>query len=100
MLIDQTKCNSGYSYESKWKARSFVKDAIENGVTLINRAKVSKVLVENNQAVGVEYKLSNKKTLKAFGTKIILAAGAASSPIILRDSGIKKHRRSWLFYRP
>lgn len=100
MLIDQSKSASGYSYEAKWKARSFVQDAIGYGTTIINKAMVTKVLVENNQAVGVEYKLSNKKSFKVYGTKIILAAGAAASPIILRDSGIKNIENHGFFIDP
>jgi len=93
MLIDQSKCNSGYSYEAKWKARSYIDDAIKEGATLINRAKVHKVLVDSNQAIGVEYKLKEKKigseVHQAYATKIILAAGSLASPRILRDSGLK-----------
>ena len=100
MLIDQSKSTSGYSYEAKWKARSFVQEAIGYGATLINRAMVSKVLVDNNnQAVGVEYNL-NKISFKAYGTKIILAAGSSASPIILRDSGIKNIENHGFFIDP
>ena len=87
-LIDKSKCTSGYSYEAKWKARSYVEEAIKEGAALINQAKVTKVLVEKNQAIGVEYKLKSK-TCQAYGTKIILASGSLSSPVILRNSGIK-----------
>ena len=93
MLVDQSQCSSGYAYEAKWTARSYVQDAIENGATLINRARVLRVLVENHRAIGVEYELrKTKKTVElrqAFGSKIVLAAGGAATPIILRRSGIR-----------
>jgi hypothetical protein len=93
MLVDQSKCASGYSYEAKWTARSYVQEAIGKGATLINQARVLKVLVEKDRAIGVEYQLqtgtNQSETLQAFGTKIILAAGGAASPIILRKSGIR-----------
>jgi hypothetical protein len=93
MLIDQSKCTSGYSFEAKWKARSFVQEAVGEGAILINQATVLKVLVEKKQAIGVEYKLRKKKEgseiCQAYGTKIILAAGSLASPMILRNSGIK-----------
>jgi hypothetical protein len=93
MLVDLSKCSSGYSYEAKWNARSYLKEAIEHKATLISRARALKVLVENTKAIGVEYELDkgNKKSeiCHAFGAKIILAAGASVSPIILRDSGIR-----------
>lgn len=93
MLIDQSKCNSSYSFDAKWKARSYVQEAINEGATLINQAKVHKVLVEKNKAIGVEYqsppKKRGSKIYQTYGTKIILAAGSLASPKILRDSGVK-----------
>ena len=93
LLVDQSKCTSGYSYEARWKAKPYVQEAIQDGATLINKAEVLKVIVENNQAIGVEYKLKKgfmgSEIRKVYGTKIIMAAGSLSSPKILRDSGIK-----------
>jgi GMC oxidoreductase len=93
MLIDLSKCASGYTSEAKWNARRYVLDAVAEGATLIDRATVLKVLVEKKQAIGVEYKIQRgKKEFEirhAFGAKIILSAGATASPIILRDSGIR-----------
>ena len=92
MLIDQSKCASGCTYRAKWTARNYVYQAMENGATLLNRAVVTRVLVEKQRAIGVEYKLWKSKkefeVRQAYGTKIILAAGALISPIILRASGI------------
>lgn len=93
MLVDLSKCGSGYTYEAKWNARRYVHEAVANGAMLINQARVVKVLVENDRAIGVEYKLHRTKKAfevrRAYGTKIILAAGGATSPLILRDSGIR-----------
>lgn len=92
MLIDQSKCNSNYSHEAKWKARSFVEDAVRDGATLINHATVRKIITEKSSAVGVEYRrkkgLKGFKVCRAYGTKIVLAAGSLASPEILRKSGI------------
>ncbi len=92
MLIDQSKCNSGYSYEAKWKAKSYMQDALNYGAHLINRALVSKIIIDNKKAIGVEYKIGNSpwsKTSRAYGSKIILSAGALASPFILKNSGLK-----------
>jgi hypothetical protein len=93
MLVDVSKCASGYSHEAKWNARRYVLEAVAAGATLINQATVLKALVEKKQAVGVEYKIQRgKKDFEirhAFGAKIILSAGATASPIILRESGMK-----------
>ena len=100
MLIDQSKCKSGYSYDAKWKARSYVDQAIKNGVTLLNRSTVKRVIVENNKAIGVEYQVSKKRTEKAYASKIILAAGSAATPIILRESGLKNIVDNGFFIDP
>ena len=93
MLIDQGKCQSGYNYEARWKARQFVEDALENGAQIINKAKVSRVLIENNKAIGVEYivqhPLRKNEVKQVFSGNIVLAAGSLSSPVILKNSGLE-----------
>jgi choline dehydrogenase-like flavoprotein len=104
MLVDLSKCASGYSQEAKWNARRYALEAVAAGATLINRATVLKVLVEKKQAVGVEYKIQRGKkefdVRQAFGAKIILSAGATASPIILRDSGMKNVADSGFYFLP
>jgi choline dehydrogenase-like flavoprotein len=104
MLVDLSKCASGYSHEAKWNARRYALEAVAAGATLINRATVLKVLVEKKQAVGVEYKIQRGKkefdVHQAFGAKIILSAGAIASPIILRDSGMKNVADSGFYCLP
>ncbi len=80
-------CSYGCPYGAKWSARNFVDEALENGAEMINFAKVEKVLVENQAAVGVEYR-HERETFQAYGAKIVIAAGGIGSPLILRQSGI------------
>jgi hypothetical protein len=92
MLVDQSKCTSGYSLDAKWTARSYVAEAVENGAILMNGARALQVIVESGRAVGVEYEVGKSKnivTRRAYGSKIILAAGAAATPILLRKSGVR-----------
>jgi GMC oxidoreductase/NAD(P)-binding Rossmann-like domain len=92
MMVDLSKCRSGYSYESKWNARASLREAVGNGATLLSRATALKVLVDKNRAVGVEYQLKKGRSSEirqAFGAKIILAAGALATPVILHKSGVK-----------
>lgn len=93
MLVDQSMCDSGYSYEAKWTARNYVEDAVRNGATLLNRATALRVLVDQGRAIGVEYALRKTKrhteTRRVFGAKIVLAAGCAPTPVLLRKSGIR-----------
>ncbi len=94
-LIYQDKCEPncqrclyGCPQGAKWNARNFVEDAMEKGAEMINHARVSKVIVENRQAVGVEYK-HRRNGYRAFADKIVIAAGGIGSPVILNRSGIR-----------
>lgn len=90
MLVDQRACPSGYSYEAKWNARAYLRSAVDDGAKLVTGATAHKIIVQANKAVGVEYKVKGKKeSQRAYGSKIILAAGALASPLILRNSGVK-----------
>lgn len=99
MLIDQQKCTNGYSYSAKWKAKGYVEDAVAGGAKLINRATVTKILTDNNQAVGIEYKTGRSIT-SVFSKKIVLAAGVLETPKILSASGILNFENSGFYCNP
>lgn len=91
MLIDESKCKNGFSYSAIWRAKSYVDEAVRDGATLINRARVTKVLVEAGRAIGVEYELQigrRSEIRQAYGTRIVIAAGAMVTPKILQASGV------------
>jgi choline dehydrogenase-like flavoprotein len=104
MMVDLARCASGYTPEAKWNPRSYVQDAVANGATLINRARVLRVLLDKGEAIGVEYEVRKSKkeveVCQAFGAKIILAAGGAASPMLLRDSGMKSVLNSGFYCHP
>jgi choline dehydrogenase-like flavoprotein len=81
------KCSYGCPYGAKWTARNFVEEATRNGTSLINGAKVKRVIFDGNAAVGVEY-TKRGKTCQAFAPKVIISAGGIGSPVILRRSGL------------
>jgi hypothetical protein len=103
-LVDQSKCGSGYSHAAKWTARDFLEEAVAAGATLLTRAKVLKVLLQGNRAVGVEYQLRDGRSApeirRAYASKTVLAAGALASPAILRDSGIKNVAAHGFYCQP
>ncbi len=96
--LDCDKCSYGCPHGAKWTARNFVETATNKGAELINGAKVERVIIENNKAVGVEYK-KMFKTHKVFAEKIVVAAGGIGSPVILRQSGLYKAGYDF-FYDP
>jgi choline dehydrogenase-like flavoprotein len=105
MLIDQSRCFEGnYSYDAKWKVRSYLAEAIYKGATLISGAAVSRVIIESGRAVGVEYKQSKRllgsKVCTAYGKKIVLCAGALATPKLLIDCGVKNVGDRGFFVKP
>ncbi|MES2351388.1 MAG: FAD-dependent oxidoreductase [Pseudomonadota bacterium] len=91
MLLDQERYRRGERHEAIWRAHSYVTEAVALGTVLVNRATVRKVLVENGRAIGVEYEQRvgrRRETRRAYGRRVVLAAGALATPAILRDSGI------------
>lgn len=90
------RCNYGCPFGAKWNARMFVNQAIDQGATLTTGAKVERVLLENNKAVGVEYR-QNGAVRRVHAPLVVLAAGGIGSPMILRQTGIKEAGYNWFF---
>jgi hypothetical protein len=104
MLVDQSQCLPGrYCYEAKWKARSYVAEAVSRGATLITRAAVQRVAIENGQAVGVEYRKRvgiRSKLCRVYGKKIVLSAGPLATAKLLMDCGVKNVGDGGFFCKP
>lgn len=77
----------GDPHHVKWSARMPAGDAMRNGAALVDRARVTRVLIENGKAVGVEFR-KDGKLHRALGNSVILAAGGIGSAVILRRTGI------------
>ncbi len=86
----------GDPHRVRWDARMFVEEAVENGATIINRAKVAKVIVNRNKAIGVAY-TSGVMKHQVYAENIIISAGGLGSPVILRSSGIKQAGYNFFF---
>lgn len=105
MLIDQSKCSGGaYSYEARWKAKSYIEEAVGSGAKLVTRATVTRVLIEGGRAVGVEYKhkqgFMSARIRQARGKRIVLSAGAFATPKLLIDCGIRNVGDRGFFCKP
>ena len=93
---DCWRCNYGCPYGAKWNARMYVEEAVRKGAVLINGAKVKRVIIESNRARGVKY-TERGVSRKAFAPLVILAAGGIGSPVILRETGIKRAGYDYFF---
>ena len=90
------RCSYGCPYGAKWNARMYVEEAVKKGAVLINGVKVKSVIIENNRATGVNY-TERGVARKAFAPLVILAAGGIGSPVILRETGIKRAGYDYFF---
>lgn len=84
------------TYESKWNARMFIDCSLSSGATIVNRARVTKVIVEDRRAIGVEFTRFGTSH-RAYGRTIVISAGGIGSPVILRASGIKEAGYRYFF---
>jgi len=80
----------------KWSARMYLEEAKTNGAQLIDRAKVTRVIIENNTAIGVEF-TKNGKTSKLYAPEIVISAGGIGTPVILRASGMQEAGYDFFF---
>ena len=104
MLIDQSKCSGVYSYEAKWKALTFVEQAVRQGAVLQCQTLAERVLIENGQAVGVECRIKEgafrSRTVRFRANRVVACAGSLSTPRLLRASGLQDVANGGYFLDP
>lgn len=104
MLVDQSICNGVYSYEAKWKALSYLDEAVRLGATLQCETRAERVLIENDRAVGVECRAAGprfrNRPVRFYAKKIVVSAGSLATPLILRNSGLWDVASSGYFVDP
>lgn len=104
MLIDQSKCSGVYSYEAKWKALTFVDEAVRQGAVLKCRALAERVLIENGRAVGVECQIREgafgSRTVRFRAERVVVCAGSLATPLLLRASGLQHVATGGYFIDP
>jgi choline dehydrogenase-like flavoprotein len=93
-FIDPKKCDPacdrclfGCQHGAKWTARSYLADAVASGAKLITRCDVREVLVSDGAVEGVIAETPNGP-IRIYADRVLLAAGAIGTPIILQNSEI------------
>jgi choline dehydrogenase-like flavoprotein len=77
------KCASGCPNSAKWSALKFVKQAEQNGATILADMPVDDIVVQKGEVVGVK---SKGAVLPA--DVVVLAAGALETPRLLKAQGL------------
>ena len=91
------KCAFGCPADAKWSGKDFVDDAVDAGAALITEAEVTDLIIEDGEIKGVKY-IKDDKTEELYAEYVILSAGAISSALILRRTGIDAGRE--IFFDP
>lgn len=101
-FIIQDKWTPDYTFEAsdrrdiKWSALMYVREAMQNGATLLNHAKVTNVLLENKKAVGVEFKMKGQ-VYKVHANTVVLAGGGVATPVIMQKLGVNGVGKDFFF---
>lgn len=87
------KCMLGCRCGAKWTANEYIDEAVAAGCTLLTRARVDEVIVENGQVGGVRGKLGGRQPFEVRAKVVVLAAGGIGTPLILQKSGFAEAGR-------
>jgi choline dehydrogenase-like flavoprotein len=81
------RCGYGCPFGAKWTARDFLDEAVRQGASLADNAKVARVIVQGGRATGVEF-IRDGIRHTASGHMVVLAGGGLGSPRLLHASGL------------
>ncbi len=81
------RCVLGCPDGVKWDSRRYLDSALAKGATLASGSLVTRLVIENDTARGVEFRSGRKKKFLS-ADLVLLAAGGLGTPLILERSGI------------
>ncbi|MFH1338847.1 MAG: FAD-dependent oxidoreductase [Candidatus Omnitrophota bacterium] len=89
-------CVLGCCSGAKWTALQYLKEAQDNDASLVTGINITKILISNGKAIGIEgYNQAGRK-IEIIANNIVLAAGGIGTPIILQNSGIEAGQKLFL----
>jgi len=91
------RCMFGCPNNAKWHARDWVMDAVQHGARLYNQMRCKKVIVDNQQAIGVIAVDQYGQDIQIQSNGVVLSAGGIGSPSVLKRSGINEAGESFFF---
>ena len=87
------KCMMGCRCGAKWTANEYMDEAVAAGCTLLTRAGVDEVMIEDGQVGGVRGKLRGRQPFQVRARVVVLSAGGIGTPLILQKSGFAEAGR-------
>ena len=101
-FINFDKCSScgncvlGCRSDAKWTTLPYLNEAQDNGAFLVTETNITKVLISNGKAIGIEVHNRFEKKIEILANIVVLAAGGIGTPIILQNSGIDAGQKLFL----
>jgi choline dehydrogenase-like flavoprotein len=87
------KCMLGCRCGAKWTANEYMDEAVAAGCTLLTRARVDEIIIEDGQVGGVRGKLRGRELFEVRAKVVVVAAGGIGSPLVLQKSGLAEAGR-------
>lgn len=84
------RCAEGCPHGRKQSmSKTFIPAALASGARLVDRARVERVLIENDRATGVVAKRGGKTVTIRARRAVVVAASAVQTPLLLKASGLR-----------
>ncbi|MEO3829625.1 GMC family oxidoreductase [Actinomadura sp. B10D3] len=88
------QCAAGCPHNAKYGVHlNALPQACEAGARIVTEARVERVLVERGTATGVRARRPDGTTFEILSPRVVVAAGATQTPLLLRRSGLGGHPR-------
>jgi len=87
------KCMLGCRCGAKWTANEYIDEAVAAGCTLLTRARVDEIIIEDGQVGGVRGKLRGHQPFEVRAKVVVVSAGGIGTPLILQKSGFAEAGR-------
>jgi choline dehydrogenase-like flavoprotein len=89
-------CALGCRRDAKWTSLKYLKEAQDNGISLLTGINVTNILVYNSKASGIEGYSEIGEKIRISAKAVVLAAGAIGTAVILQASGIRAGEKLFL----
>ncbi|MGI5415314.1 GMC family oxidoreductase N-terminal domain-containing protein [Actinomadura luteofluorescens] len=90
--VGSGQCAAGCPHNAKYGVHlNALPQACEAGAQIVSRARVERILVERGTATGVRARRPDGTAFEILAPRVVVAAGALETPLLLRRSGIGAH---------
>jgi choline dehydrogenase-like flavoprotein len=92
--VGSAQCAAGCPHNAKYGVHlNALPQACEAGARIVTHARVERILVERGTATGVRARRPDGTSFEILSPRVVVAAGATQTPLLLRRSGLGGHPR-------